>query len=317
MEYKMLTIITNTKCNLNCVYCNEWYRKKWDLIDRIFEWYDRINERIYNNLKKWIWDFNGVTFTSGEPTLNPWLPDLIKFSKELWYKKIELITNGIRLSNKIFLQKLINSWLNSLVVSVNTFDVELSKIIAWNNFDWFATLKWLINAIKLKLNTTVNIVITKHTLLTLKQTLFILKKIWIKNITLSYIRYEDFSELWFWNTKINYNKVSYTEIVNYIKKYNLQTFVQNFWNISFNDFPVCILFDIFNSWDFIKFWREYNFIDNNGNVVKKKKYFWKWNRDYLEKCNNCKYLNQCTWLEKDYIKIFWQYFVDKEIKPYL
>lgn len=60
-----------------------------------------------------------VMFTSGEPTLHPDLPAYIKMAKELGYEVVGLITNGRRLAYRPYLETLLKSGLNHVLVSVH------------------------------------------------------------------------------------------------------------------------------------------------------------------------------------------------------
>jgi cyclic pyranopterin phosphate synthase len=60
-----------------------------------------------------------VMFTSGEPTLNPRLPDYVRWAREDGYRRIGLTTNGRRLGYAPYARRLLEAGLNHVVVSVH------------------------------------------------------------------------------------------------------------------------------------------------------------------------------------------------------
>ena len=315
----LLHITTNKSCNLNCVYCCEGVRKNGHLIDDLFmvkhtDEIDR-NIKVYKDLFKWNKDFSWVVFSSWEPTLNTNLWRYIKFAYKLWYKKIELVTNGIRISDYDYLNKLKLNWLNSIVVSVNCFDEKISKIVSWNNYDWKKTLVWIYNCIKLNLPIQVNIVINKHNLIALKNTLVSLKKVWANSVILSFIRYNWFDDkIYKWLNRIGKNSVNYEEFVNYFIKNNLWDILKDFDSFNFNDFPICILFKCSLGHDNFKKSKDFNFFDRVSWNFKELSEVWI-RRTFLRECSSCKYRKLCCWVEKDYLNIFWKEQLEKEVYP--
>ena len=316
-QNSLLHITTNKTCNLNCIYCCEWVRKNGYLIDDIFMWNtsdsNDINLKVYKDLLKWKDNFSWVVFSSWEPTLNKNLSKYILFASKLWYKKIELVTNGIRISDYNYLNKLKSNWLNSLIVSVNCFDEKISKIVSWNNYDWKKTLIWIYNSIKLDLPLQINIVINKHNLIVLKNTLVSLKKVWTKNVILSFIRYNSFDDkIYSWLNRIKNNSVSYEEFTNYFIDNDIPNILKDFENFNFNDFPICILFKCSIWYNSFKKSKDFNFFDRISWDLKELSEVWI-KRTFLKECSDCKYKKSCCWIEKDYLNIFWDKQVESEI----
>ena len=166
LSENLLHITTTSICNLNCTYCSEWVRKGWYLLDYfLLKDLDELNEQIPKDLRKWKDFFEWVVFSSWEPTLNHQLTEHINHAKDLGYQKIQVVTNGIRISDIDYLQKLREAWLNSLVISVNSFSPSISKKVSWNWYDGAKTAKWILNAVHLNIPLQVNIVINKYTLI--------------------------------------------------------------------------------------------------------------------------------------------------------
>lgn len=60
-----------------------------------------------------------VEFTGGEPTIRPDFPDLITYARELGFRNISVITNGLRLSSARYASRLISAGLNDVLFSVH------------------------------------------------------------------------------------------------------------------------------------------------------------------------------------------------------
>ena len=315
----LLHITTNNSCNLNCVYCCEWVRKNGRLIDDVFMWKDTDtrdrNIKVYTDLLKWKLNFSWVVFSSGEPTLHPNLWRYIRFASLLWYKKIELVTNGVRISDFAYLRQLQWYWLNSLVVSVNCFDEKMSKIVSGNNYNGKKTLIGIYNAIKLALPLQINIVINKHNLISLKKTLVALKQVWAQSVILSFIRYDGFDDkIYTWLERVEKNSVTYTEFVDYFIRHDIWTTLKGFKKYNFNDFPLCVLHACSIWTDAFKKSKDFNFFDRITGNFKELSDVWI-KRVFLSSCSDCIYKKSCCGIEKDYLNIFWKTKVEKEIYP--
>lgn len=311
----ILTIKLNTKCNLNCIYCNEWYRVAWDLIGTHFLWYEAIKQKAIADLENWKNIFSWVVFTAWEPTLNPHLPDIIHYAHNVWYKYIELVTNGIRVANKSYLQELYMAGLSSIIISVNSFDPRISKIISGNNYNGRATFLGITNAVALWMNVTINIVITKMTIISLKQTLIILHKIGVKKVVLCYVKYAGFNEsIYEWFTKAERNKLSYSEFSSFFQKKNFIEIISRFDSCIFNDFPICTLGHLRIPFKNIKQSKWYHMYKNQK--IYSKKHAWS-DRMFFPQCELCQKKNQCSGVELEYVEIFWERFSANEINPYV
>lgn len=312
----ILHITTHKKCNLNCVYCCEWVRKNGNLIDDVLKWYTdntQRDERITEDLKKWKGNFYGVVFSSWEPTLNNNLEKHIALAHKLEYKKIELVTNGIRISDKQYLKRLQDAGLNSLIISVNSFDPNISRYVSWNNYDWKKTLAWIWAALQLKVPFAVNIVINKHTLISLKQTVYILHKLGVYHVLLSFIRYDGFSDKLYTGMKrIEKNAVTYEEFIKYFSENGLWEILDAVETVYFNDFPVCVLKKCSQWVGKIHRSKDFNFFDRLSWKLTELPDVWV-KRRFFDECQTCVFKSKCCGIENEYFRIFWEKQVKKEI----
>jgi hypothetical protein len=92
-------------CNNDCVFCPRSELKRV-LVPL---------ERLEPLLKK---HRGGVVLTGGEPTLLPDLPALVKRCKQLGCKRVGVITNGRRVSDKKYMRALVSAGLDEITISI-------------------------------------------------------------------------------------------------------------------------------------------------------------------------------------------------------
>lgn len=63
-----------------------------------------------------------VEFTGGEPTIRNDLVDLVEYARELGFVNISLITNGLRLSNRNYAERLVTAGVNDVLFSIHGHD---------------------------------------------------------------------------------------------------------------------------------------------------------------------------------------------------
>jgi len=68
-----------------------------------------------------------ITFTGGEPTLREDLVELIQFAKKRKFKRIELQTNGVLLSDKKLAQRVVEAGVDEVLVSLHSHKKEISE----------------------------------------------------------------------------------------------------------------------------------------------------------------------------------------------
>lgn len=102
--------------------------------------------RYYKNiLKNSVSKFHKVVFTSGEPTLNEHLPELISYAKQLGYNEISLITNGRLLAYRSLCNDIITRGLNHIGISIHAHTKELQEAITRTPGSFEQTVKGLSN----------------------------------------------------------------------------------------------------------------------------------------------------------------------------
>ena len=138
-------------CNNKCVHCysssptvkRELELKKWQkILKKLFEI-----------------GVPNVLFTGGEPTLRDDLPEMIKYAENLGIVT-GLVTNGRRLSDESFLDKLVKAGLDYVQVTLESNRPEIHDKITGVKGSWEETVKGVKNVLKsglyLDVNTTLN-----------------------------------------------------------------------------------------------------------------------------------------------------------------
>lgn len=126
-----LAIELTHDCNNNCLFC---YQKK------------RIKIKADpNRLKRKIIEYREmgakyIEFSGGEPTLSPYLLDLIHLAKRMKYENISLLTNGRMLAYEGYLTRLIKSGLKTVIFSFSGHNAILYKKIALTDKSGFSQL---------------------------------------------------------------------------------------------------------------------------------------------------------------------------------
>jgi len=76
---------------------------------------------------------NMIDISGGEPTIRHDIFEIIKYARDIGYKRVCLITNGIKMSNPEFCDKLIEAGMNEILFSIHS-PVE-------NDHDWLTCVK--------------------------------------------------------------------------------------------------------------------------------------------------------------------------------
>lgn len=110
-EPKRIDIWVTYQCNNNCLFCvNANERKKCN--HKSFEEIkNHIEEAKNNGVKK-------IVFSGGEPTIYPKIIEIIKFTSELNFKEIWIVTNGKMFYYKKFVEKIIDAGLTNVLFSL-------------------------------------------------------------------------------------------------------------------------------------------------------------------------------------------------------
>ncbi len=113
-NHKSTTVLANldvtNRCNLNCPICfanaNRTKRVYEPTIEEIKE--------MMINLRNEDVPCPSIQFAGGEPTVREDLPEIIKLARELGFVHVQVATNGIKLKNMTYIQKLKDAGLSTI-----------------------------------------------------------------------------------------------------------------------------------------------------------------------------------------------------------
>jgi len=103
-----IIITTGYVCNNNCLFCYE----KSHIFNKTTH---QIKKELRTAIKR---DIYSVHFDGGEPTIRPDIIEIINYAKKIGFKRITLVSNGRMFAYKDFCEKIINSGLTNLLISV-------------------------------------------------------------------------------------------------------------------------------------------------------------------------------------------------------
>lgn len=266
------------KCNEKCSFCfqNTEYIKKHDF----FLNKNEILKLLIRWKKEWI---NMINISGWEPTIyEDNFNYVLKLSFKLLYKDIKVITNGLQFSKINFCNKNLKYITDMWLSFHSAWNREIQDKLTWLKWSYDLVLKAIENIKKLSnVNLHNHCVITKDNINLLEDHIKIIIKLWFVSI--------HFMSLMHNTEKNKTQSYDFNKLANLLKsiidKYN------NKINIEISYIQPCYFkwYEEYIQW--FEYWKKY--ISNNLESIKE------WEKTILsnkyldEKCNNCKYLNEC------------------------
>ncbi|OGS02044.1 MAG: hypothetical protein A3G41_05780 [Elusimicrobia bacterium RIFCSPLOWO2_12_FULL_59_9] len=101
-------------CNSRCVFCMDGYRlpelkRKMD-VEKI-----RVELEHFHGL-----GCRRAVFLGGEPTIFPWLGDLVRHARALGYASVEVSTNGLRCGDREYVRQLLEAGVSRVTISIHS-----------------------------------------------------------------------------------------------------------------------------------------------------------------------------------------------------
>lgn len=166
-------LITNYSCNNRCLWC---YTKpaKFSCDIMKLNYAKEVMEEMKNNRA------HKCTLIGGEPTLTPYLFDLIKYGKKIGLF-MKIVTNGRMLSDINFTKKIKDSGISLIAISIHSYNpIVHNKITKTASFD--ETVMGIENCIKENINFVTLTTINKLNKDDILNTAIFLDKIGVKKI---------------------------------------------------------------------------------------------------------------------------------------
>lgn len=286
-------ITVTHKCNLKCIFCYEENKKNNDPSIEL------ITKTLSSSRKEGSWI---CVVIGGEATLRDDLPIIGRIAKKIGYECIKICTNGIKLSDKKFLKKLISSGFNMFDITLMSIESKIHDYLTGIEGNYNRLMKAFQNLKENNCEIGINIVINK----------------------LNYKNFTKFIDFTYNNLGVNYYNiifghydgnfkkniaelaVKYSEVLKDIKqglhiieKTKIPVFARMLVN-----FPPCLLPEYLNiiaDWEIEKLPKENILLNSNiDKLYNKRIYFYK----KIEKCKNCILKNKCKGIDKRYLNLF-------------
>lgn len=141
-------------CNNSCVFCLDSEAHDGSCIPL-----NKIKKELINGRKK---NINRIVLSGGEPTIHPQFLEIVRLTKTLGYRHIQVISNGRMLAYGDFLNSLIEAGVNELTFSIHGHKESLHDKQTRVKGSFRQTLTGLMNALKIpNLIVNIDIVINK------------------------------------------------------------------------------------------------------------------------------------------------------------
>lgn len=177
--YRMDLALTY-RCNCYCSHCYNARARNFPEMD-IKSW-----KRIID--KVWSLRIPHIVFTGGEPTLFDGLPELVAYAENKGLIT-GLNTNGRRLSDKAFLNTLVDAGLDHVQITFESHDQEVHDLMVAAKGAWAATVAGLKNVLETRLYVMTNTTLLTHNFPSLEATLHFLAELGVPTIGLNALIY--------------------------------------------------------------------------------------------------------------------------------
>lgn len=179
LPYRMDLALTY-RCNNDCLHCYNDPLRKLDELDSA-AWKQILD-------KLWQIGIPHVVFTGGEPTLHKDLPELVLYAQQLGMVT-GINTNGRRLSDPDFVQKLAEAGLDHVQITLESHDAAIHDKIVNHAGAWQQTIAGIRNVLASHLYVMTNTTLLRSNTPSLEQTLNFLSELKVPTIGLNGLIY--------------------------------------------------------------------------------------------------------------------------------
>ena len=124
-------------CNEKCLFCLDSEAQDGRLIPE-----DIVKKQIREGFRPGY--VNRVILSGWEATINPKFPDYITYAREIWYDRIQTVTNGNMFAIPKFCDKVIWLWLQEVTFSLHGHTAQLHDHLTATPGSFHKALKWLL-----------------------------------------------------------------------------------------------------------------------------------------------------------------------------
>ena len=309
MEIKHIEINIWKACNNKCRFCMSSKPSLWDIK---FVTLDILKKKIKLYYDK---GYRSIWFLWWDISIHPDIENILEYCNVLWYIDIHAITNWMIFDNFDYARNIVNKGLTRINISVHSHLSSIEDYLTQvpgclsrkkRAIDYFNLLveKWL-----LKSNLSINIVLNKHNLNSIVETVLYFYKVkHVNDIRINFIWLsEDVRENW------DDLKISYTDFLPYLKKL-IYISLKNKIRLTFDTVPACIFYKIDKKYyrKIIKMflWEDKDHIVEIDDINNNKVFDWAYVKEFEEKikfkeCTKCLYKQKCQWVWKEYSWLYW------------
>lgn len=140
----------SSACNNKCVFCLDSDAQNWTLSKE---------DDVKNQIKGWFkdWYENRIIISGWEASINPKFSEYIRYAKEVWYDRIQTVTNWNMFASENFCKKVFDAWLEEVTFSFHWHNSKLHDYLVATPWAFNKSLKWLIYIKKNYPNIIVNV----------------------------------------------------------------------------------------------------------------------------------------------------------------
>jgi cyclic pyranopterin phosphate synthase len=137
-------ILTGAVCNNNCVFCMEEDREGRYVTNS--QTTDEVVRFILRDKR----GAEEVCFTSGEPTINPRLPQWVRWARDAGVRRVSVMTNGRALAYEKYLRLLVSAGMTRFYISIHGHEPKLHEGLTRTPESFAQTLAGLDNVARYK-----------------------------------------------------------------------------------------------------------------------------------------------------------------------
>lgn len=306
-----LNISINFFCNLRCKFCSDGNKNEFTFIKK--NSIDNYKKYIYKNRDK----YEELIFTTWEPTLNKNIFEYAKYARDVWYRKIWLITNWTTLVNEDIRYWIIN-YIDDIIISIHWSNENIHDFLVSAPWVFKKVIKWFFllkkdlkqKSVLNKKNINISFVLNKHNLLSLNTSIYLFIKLWVDKVLINTLRPD-----WFWNSNFWELSIDYNDFINYIQNLNekdksVLSKLINLWKLVVTDIPLCIILKAFSDWfewcNISKVYWKMEIVESNWDSFGLKLTNNNEDKAFINKCKKCIYKKYCEWVFIKYIENFWE-----------
>lgn len=177
-------LMMRSDCNINCPFCYQ------DIFQRAAGEFDFSYGRLQSALRQGRrYGYQEVYISGGEPTISKDLGDIVAYARSLGYQRVKVMTNGIRLASRAYVDALAAAGLTGLAFSLHGHTKAVHNLHTGNerSFDRLvAGLKDVISRHS-EVDVEVNTVVTRHNIDSLVELARLVSSLGVRELHLQHV----------------------------------------------------------------------------------------------------------------------------------